>query len=189
MRCENEMNVKISFMIFLISILFTFLSAKPLVQDTLLIDSTALILNWTGYRTAIGMRIYKAGLYLVHKSDKAQEIINADLPMAVFMEITSSLVTEERLEQSTRAGFKNASGENLSVVKNEIDSFITLVKTNVRAGDHYLFVYVPDNGTKIIKNGNVIGIIYGLPFKKALFGIWLCSKPPQQELKKGMLGM
>ncbi|HCX90261.1 MAG: hypothetical protein COW04_00540 [Deltaproteobacteria bacterium CG12_big_fil_rev_8_21_14_0_65_43_10] len=28
----------------------------------------------------------------------------------------------------------------------------------------------------------------GLPFKKALFGIWLCDNPAQKSLKREMLG-
>jgi Chalcone isomerase-like len=189
MCCDNRLNIRICFVILLMSGFLTLLMAKSVNQDTLHIDDITLILNGSGLRTAIGMRIYKGGLYLEQKSNKAQEIIDTNAPMAVLMEIKSSLITGERLEKSTRDGFQNATGGNALHIKNEIEAFIALIKANLCVGDQYLFVYIPQKGTRIIKNGQIIGVINGFQFKKALFGIWLCSKPPQQELKKGMLGL
>lgn len=40
----------------------------------------------------------------------------------------------------------------------------------------------------VYKNGTKKGSIDGLDFKKALFGIWLCNKPADEDLKEGMLG-
>jgi hypothetical protein len=168
---------------------FCTLTAKTAIDDTVLIDGTKLLLNGAGYRSAYGLRMYTGGLYLVSKNSAAQTIIDDNSPMAVLMIINSSLITGDRLEKSTREGFVNATGNNITPISDEINTFLNLVKADLKKGDIFLFAYQPVKGTSIIKNGKVIGIIEGLPFKKALFGIWLCSKPPQQELKKAMLGL
>jgi len=54
--------------------------------------------------------------------------------------------------------------------------------------------YVPNRGIisniKIAstKKTRMLGVTSGLKFKKALYAIWLGSKPVQTGLKKGMLG-
>jgi hypothetical protein len=37
-------------------------------------------------------------------------------------------------------------------------------------------------------NGLTVGTIPGLPFKRALFAIWLGDKPADRSLKQAMLG-
>jgi hypothetical protein len=60
---------------------------------------------------------------------------------------------------------------NLTSIVIEIDSFLKLVRADLKKGDTFLFAYQPGKGTSVIKNSKVIGIIGGLPFKKVLFGI------------------
>ena len=40
----------------------------------------------------------------------------------------------------------------------------------------------------VYKDGKEVGMIEGLDFKKALFGIWLGAKPADKGLKNEMLG-
>jgi hypothetical protein len=58
-----------------------------------------------------------------------------------------------------------------------------IVKTNV-----FDIAYVKGKGTVVSKNGKEVGMIPGLEFKKALFGIWLGSDPADDDLKEAMLG-
>ena len=48
-------------------------------------------------------------------------------------------------------------------------------------------IYVPEVGTRVIIKGREAGLIEGPQFAKLLFSIWLGPKPPNQELKTGML--
>jgi len=41
----------------------------------------------------------------------------------------------------------------------------------------------------VFKNNKELGIIEGLDFKKALFGIWFCDKPADEDLMNGMLSL
>ena len=47
---------------------------------------------------------------------------------------------------------------------------------------------VPNEGVVVYKNGAKKGTIEGYDFKRALFGIWLCDKPADADLKSAMLG-
>ena len=58
-----------------------------------------------------------------------------------------------------------------------------IVKTNV-----FDIAYIKGKGTVVYKNGKEVGMIPGLEFKKALFGIWLGSDPADDDLKEAMLG-
>lgn len=149
---------------------------------------TALILNGEGFRTAYGMNMYLCSLYLPKKNSDPAGIINSDTPMAVKMVIYSSLITGKRLEKSTREGFMNSTEGNPGPLTSRIDYFLSIVASDLKKGDVFLFKYSPQRGMQIIKNNEFKGNVDGFAFKKALFGIWLCDKPPAQELKRKLLG-
>ncbi|HLU85349.1 MAG TPA: chalcone isomerase family protein, partial [Vicingaceae bacterium] len=58
----------------------------------------------------------------------------------------------------------------------------------IKKGDIYDIFYVPNKATLVVKNGKLMAKIEGLDFKKALFGIWLCDKPADKNLKDDLLG-
>lgn len=157
-------------------------------EEKMDVGKTRLILNGSGMRTAFGMLMYTGGLYLLQKNDNDKEIMNADVPMAVKMVINSSLITSERLGKSMMEGFVNSTGGKMGPVETQINTFIAKLKKDLKKGDVFTFIYVPGQGTEVIKNGVTQLTIESLSFKKALFGIWMCDKPPQRELKTAMLG-
>jgi len=56
-------------------------------------------------------------------------------------------------------------------------------------GDKYVIAYIKNKGVVVMKNGKKLKTIPGYEFKKALFGIWLCPEPADEDLKEGMLGL
>jgi hypothetical protein len=92
------------------------------------------------------------------------------------------------MEKATREGFENATGGNIGPIKVQIEEFISVFKKEIKEGDIYDLVYVPGKGVEVLKNNESRSIIKGLPFKKAMFGIWFSDKPAQKSLKKAMLG-
>ena len=63
------------------------------------------------------------------------------------------------------------------------------VELTCRIKDQYVFDYIPDKGTQVSKNQQVLGVIQGEDFKNALLEIWLGNHPADKKLKKGMLGL
>lgn len=156
--------------------------------DALKADSSELLLNGAGIRKKAFLKIYVGGLYLNEKSSNADEIINADAPMAIKLEIVSGLVTQEKMINSLNEGMEKATNGNIDPIKAEIDQFTACFSDEIKEKDIFDMVYVPAQGVVVSKNGTEKGVIKGLPFKKAMFGIWLCDKPADKGLKKGMLG-
>ena len=108
--------------------------------------------------------------------------------MAIRLHIISSMITSKKMEKATREGFEKATGGNIEPIKIQIEEFISVFKEEIKEGYIYDLIYVPGKGVQVTKNGELRSTIGGLPFKKAMFGIWLSDKPAQKSLKKAMLG-
>lgn len=156
--------------------------------DTFMAGQTNLILNGAGIRTKFFMKMYVGGLYLLQKSNDALKVIGTDEAMAIRLHIVSSMITSERMEAATREGFENATNNNIAPIKAQIEKFVAVFKDKIQENDTYDFVNVMGKGVEIYKNGKLNTLIEGVPFKQALFGIWLCDKPAQKSLKEEMLG-
>ncbi len=158
------------------------------VSDTLNAKSDVLVLNGAGIRTKWGFKIYLGGLYLLEKNSNADSIINADETMAVRLNFVSGMVTGEKLEVSIREGFSKSTLGDTVTIQKEIDDFIKVFTEKVNKNDEYDLIYIPGNGTDVLRNGKYLSTTSGLVFKKALFGIWLGNSPAHKKLKERMLG-
>jgi hypothetical protein len=158
------------------------------VPDTISAGGNNLVLNGAGLRTKLFIKAYIAGLYLTQKSSNAQAICAADQPMAVRLYINSKLITSSRMEEAVREGFEKSTNGNIAPIKDKIDAFMAAFKEQMKVGDVFEMVNTPGKGVEIFKNGTSKGVIAGMDFKKALFGIWLGDKPAQADLKDKMLG-
>jgi len=158
--------------------------------DTLTFAGEKLVLNGGGVRTKkYVMAVYVAGLYLKQKSQDAKQIIEADEPMAIRLQVISSLVTSKKMTEATEEGFGAATVGKTAAIRDKIDTFIAVFKEGIQKGDFYDLVYLPGEGVDAYKNERLVTTVPGLDFKKALFGIWLCEKPAiNTSLKEGMLG-
>lgn len=94
--------------------------------DSYELSKTELILNGAGVRKKFFIKLYVGGLYLKQKSGDAEQIILADEPMAIKLQIISSMITSEKMEKATREGFQNATAGNIAPIKSQIESFIAV---------------------------------------------------------------
>ena len=155
--------------------------------STLDLGDQKLALNGSGARTKYLMEMYVAGLYLAQPSSDPAAIVAADAPMALRLQITSGLVTEEKLVESLNEGFNNATGGKPEAIRKEIDLFRKCLAGKIAKGDVLDLVYLPGHGVIVAKNGEKQGAIEGIAFKKALFGVWLSQNPADKDLKRAML--
>jgi hypothetical protein len=174
-------------MLFLSTSAFAIELAGVKMPDTIKAGGQDLVVNGGGKRTKFMMKVYVAALYLKQKGSDAQKIMDADEPMAIRLQVTSGLVTMEKMKAAVDEGFENSTGGNVAPIKPKIDAFTAVFK-EIASGIVYDFIYVPGKGVEIYKNGQMASTIQGLDFKKAMFGIWLCNKPAQESLKEAMLG-
>jgi hypothetical protein len=107
--------------------------------------------------------------------------------MAIRLEITSGLVSQEKLVESLNEGFQNSTGGDPSAIRKEIEQFRKCFAAPIAKGDVFNLVFFPSRGVTVIKNGKPQGAVQGLAFKQALFGIWLSNKPADEDLKVALL--
>lgn len=146
-------------------------------------------LNGAGIRKkALVLKLYSGGLYLSTKSSDANSIINANENMAIKLIITSSFVSSEAMQEAVNDGFDASMDGNTSSLDAEIKKFIGFFSDEIVEDDMFDITYQKDRGVVCFKNGKELGVISGMAFKKALFGIWLGDDPADKKLKKAMLG-
>lgn len=156
--------------------------------DSLSAAGSELTLNGAGIRKKLFIKVYVGGLYLAEASNNADAIMDADEAMAISLHVKSDLLTKKKLLAALDDGLKKSTGGDTSAIDAEIDQLKALFTKDVRPGDVLLLAYEPGVGTHVSMNDEKLDVIAGLPFKKALFGIWISKSPAQESLKKAMLG-
>lgn len=146
----------------------------------------SLVLNGMGVRPKLFLKLYFAGLYLPAKSKDANAILTGKTPVAMRLQINSSMISGEDMEEAVRQGFEVSAGNKAAALKPRIDQLVSIFKEAIKVGDLYDFVYV-GGSTQIFKNGRKSATIAGDDFKQALFGIWLGNQPVHQGLKQQLL--
>ena len=151
-------------------------------------QGSKLNLNGQGTRIIFFMKVYEGSLYLETKNSNAEDIIAMDAPMAIRIDVTSTMVTADAMKKALSEGLDKSTGNNTDPISNEIIQLSSSFDSAVSSGDNYEFIYLPGLGTHVLKNSELVELIKGMDFKKAFFGIFLSDNPIQKNLKKAMLG-
>jgi hypothetical protein len=153
-------------------------------------QNKTLQLNGAGGRSKMWLEVYVQALYLSQLSQDPQFIIDSDTEMAIRIEITSSMVSSNKLTKAMNAGFEKSAGSNLEELRPRIEQFKALLSDAITEKDVFVLGYNPlDQTINVYKNEVLKGKVSGFDFKKALFGIWLSDKPVDETLKKHLLGI
>lgn len=153
-------------------------------------NGETLMLNGMGLREKLWVDVYVGSMYLPQKSQDVAEILSRPGPWRVQLDFVYKKVSTQKLLDAWREGFeKNQSAEILAQLQGRIDQFYGFFSEDAVAKDQFVFEYVPGEGTRISKNGALLGAIEGEDFKNALLEIWLGNHPAGKKLKKGMLGL
>lgn len=153
-------------------------------------QNKTLQLNGAGGRSKMWLEVYVQALYLSQLSQDPKFIIDSDTEMAIRIEITSSMVSSNKLTKAMNAGFEKSAGSNLNELRPRIEEFKTFLSDAITEKDVFILAYNPlDQTLYVYKNETLKGKIPGFDFKQALFGIWLSNKPVDETLKKNLLGM
>lgn len=158
------------------------------VPNTYTADSTELQLNGAGTRSKFFIDLYVGSLYVPQAQQDGNAVVDADEPQAITLHITSGMITSDRMTEATMEGFEASTDGNIASVKADVDQFMSVFKEEIKEGDVFDLVYIPDEGVQVLKNGEQKDTVGGFEFKKALFGIWLSDEPAQSSLKEEMLG-
>ena len=182
---------------FLLSLQFSTVSAQTqlevngvTVPRKIEFQNKTLQLNGAGGRSKMWLEVYVQALYLSQLSQDPKFIIDSDTEMAIRIEITSSMVSSNKLTKAMNTGFEKSAGSNLEELRPRIEQFKTMLSDAITEKDVFILAYNPlDQTINVIKNDVVKGKVTGFDFKQALFGIWLSDKPVDDTLKKHLLGI
>jgi len=175
-----------------IGILLVSLCAKEVggvqIKELINLNNTSLSLQGAGVRSKFFFDIYVGALYLKNKNNNPKQIIEESSPMDIRMVITSSLITRAKMKEGFNDDFKVIKHLGYKVDNDSLKKFLQTFDTKIDKKDIYDFAFFPKSGLIIYKNHKLLLTLKDNDFKKALYAIWLGTKPAQESLKKKMLG-
>lgn len=154
--------------------------------DTVQVEGRTLVLNGLGLRKKFVVKVYVAGLYLEQKSSDPGTIIKAGARKQIIMHFVRN-VSKSQMVDAFGESFENNTPDAKKTMKAEIDQFLGALES-VKDGDQIVLTDVPGKGTTLAINGKEKLIIAAPAFGPVLFSVWLGPKPPNADLKNGMLG-
>jgi hypothetical protein len=154
--------------------------------ETVQVGNTRLVLNGMGLRTKFIVKVYVAGLYLERKTSDANAIINSDAPKRIVMQFLHG-ASKDQMANAFDESFTKNTPDAKKTMKAEIDRLLGALEA-VKEGDQMMFTYLPGHGTTLAINGKDKVTIAAPGFAPVLLSVWLGPKPPNADLKKGMLG-
>ncbi|WP_062260316.1 chalcone isomerase family protein [Endozoicomonas arenosclerae] len=158
------------------------------IPETLDMENQTLQLNGAGIRSKFFMDLYVGSLYTKNKTSDASSVINSKTSVAIQLDITSKLITSEKLTDAVNEGFDKATNGNIDPLKDRLTAFIDVFKAEIVKGDQFVMFVTPGKGVDVFKNGKKLTTIKGDDFSKALLSVWLGDKPADEKLKAKMLG-
>ena len=152
------------------------------------VESAALKLNGLGLRQATILRVdvYVAALYVAQPTQDANAVLAASAPKQLVLQFVRD-VGRSDLNKGWEEGFENNAKSELPALKERIEAFKALM-IDMKTGDRLALTYKPSAGVQVAIKGANKGTIAGDDFARALFAIWLGPKPPNADLKAGLLG-
>lgn len=155
--------------------------------DTMNSQDQVLQLNGAGVRSKFFMDLYVGSLYTVEQTEQASQVVDGDQIAAIRLNITSGMITSEKMTEAMHDGFNRATGGDTTPIADSIKSFISTFAEPIQEGDQFTLVSIPGQGIISYKNGKELSTTSGETFRKAVLAIWLGNNPTDKDLKKEML--
>ena len=159
--------------------------AGATLPDTFKVGDKTLKLNGLGLRKKAIIKVYVGGLYLESPSKDANAILASDQSKAITLFLLRDL-TKTQLVEAFQESFEDNVADKAGQ-KAAFDKMLALIP-DVKEGETLTFTYLPGKGTTLQVGNKELGVFESKGFADAVFSIWLGSKPPSEDLKKGMLG-
>lgn len=154
--------------------------------DTVQVGGRTLVLNGMGLRKKFMVKVYVAGLYLEKKSADPGAILKDDVAKRIVMHFVRG-VSKSQVADGFSESFENNSPDAKKTMTGEIEQFLGAME-NINEGDEIVLTYVPETGMGLSIGGKDKWKTAAPGFARVLFSVWLGPKPPNEDLKRGLLG-
>lgn len=157
------------------------IAAEITFPDSLRVNDQELNLAGTGILSRWFIKGCKMGLY-VPKAAGNEDLLK-DIPKCLEFYYYRDIKAEQFGVAAWETMQSNWTENELSALKNDIDKLHEIYR-DVSSGDRYKLLYIPETGTSLFLNGQLLGTVKGAEFAKVYYSIWLGDKPIDSYLKK-----
>jgi hypothetical protein len=157
-------------------------------RDTVKLGNADLVLNGLGVRkaTIFAVHVYVAGLYLPQRTSDPSQILAGNRPWRLELRFVRDVDAAD-IRDAWQAGLERAAPDKVGALQARIDA-LKAAMTDFKVGQRVVFSNDPATGVIVEVNGVAGRPIAGADFAVALLAIWLGPKPPNSDLKSGLLG-
>lgn len=158
-----------------------------LMPDTQMVNGTRLLLNGIGLRTysVFYIHIYVAGLYLVHRSDDPDSILQSSDYKLLYIRFLRDVSAEEA-RTAWRDGFEQNCKSPCKLASMPVHEFLAAVQP-IHKGDEAALIFTPA-GVTVSLNHQAIGRINDPNFAELILATFIGQVPPTPRLKRELLG-
>jgi hypothetical protein len=153
-------------------------------EDEIAIAGNYLNLHGIGTLTwGLLVKVYMVALY---KPDTVRiEQLLEDVPKR----LEFYFLVDTKASDFQNSGFdlmvQNVGEKKAESLDKELKAFNSFYR-DVKAGQRYMFTYIPGRGLEMALDGEVLGQVKGEEFAAAYLSIWLGPKPVSANLQKGL---
>ena len=161
-------------------------------EDKITVDGKELFLNGVGLRTVVRFglkfKVYVMGMYLEKRSSDAKAIMESG-GVVHLKSYYLREVTKKQQKKPFRDAIRNNCYADCSDSKKKIFKIIKAVK-RTKEGGAFDFTMYPDKVKFFMDGANSKSelTVEGKTFSQDMLAIWLGPKPPNEDLKAGILG-
>lgn len=157
-------------------------------EETVNVGRATLTLNGVGMRTAtiFSLKVYAAGLYVAQPSKDPKALMEAQWPIQLQMEFMRNVESKD-IAEAWQKSFDQNCGKDCESLKARFFLLKSMMPT-VKKGDRMTYTF-QESGVEITHNGKPVGDVGRADFSRFLLSTWLGENPPNEGLKKGLLGL
>ncbi len=155
--------------------------------DSQRVGGTELRLNGIGLRSysVLQIHIYVAGLYLLHPSSDAGQILHSSDMKLLDIRFVHD-VSAEQARKAWREGFDRNCSAPCQLAPQDIERFLAAVPA-MHKGDSFTLLFTT-RGAEVTANGRPIGTITDPEFARQMLATFIGPQPATPRLKRELLG-
>lgn len=138
------------------------------------------------HATVFLVKIYVGALYVPTRTRSAEKVLSTATAKRLVLHFVRD-VDRDEMGEAIRDGIRKNAGEKVQSALKKAEQ-VTRLFPPLRKGTDLIFTYLPDKGLEIRANNVLKGSLKDDDFTQVLFRVWFGPKPPDSDLKSGMLG-
>lgn len=154
-------------------------------------DHAELKLNGASMRILYGVvDTYIGKLYVENPTTDPDALIAADEYKRMVYKIVLKRVSGRRIVKAMYDALQlNVTPDEAVLLEERLDLLVTMFDSSLREGEESYLEWVPGEGSRIVINRIVKGIIPGKDFYDAILRIWIGDNPVGSTFKRQVLGL